>query len=217
MPRYRYNHAHPRLLAVDVSRKLLPWTFAYALNHLLDHAVDLSHFDARCQHDATAAPATSPALLLQVVLFAYAPSVISSRQIERACQEHVAFIALCGDRAPHLTTIAKIISSLGDDLARVFAAVLAVCDAQELMGREMFAIDGAKLPSNASTLRSGTRADFEREAATSARGDGDDAHTASRDRYRANRAGSRHNDAHAHRHAGARLGADSHVARDASR
>jgi hypothetical protein len=54
---------------------------------------------------------------------------------------------------------------LGEDIARVFAAVLAVCDTQGLIGREMFAIDGVKLPSNASKHRSGTRADFERHAA----------------------------------------------------
>ena len=51
-----------------------------------------------------------------------------------------------------------------DDIARVFAAVLAVCDQQGLIGREMFAIDGVKLPSAASKHRSGTRADFERQA-----------------------------------------------------
>ena len=38
------------------------------------------------------------------------------------------------------------------------------CDRQGLIGREMFAIDGVKLPSNASKHRSGTRADFERQA-----------------------------------------------------
>ena len=36
------------------------------------------------------------------------------------------------------------------DIARVFAAVLAVCDAPGLIGREMFAIDVVKLPRNAS-------------------------------------------------------------------
>ena len=74
------------------------------------------------------------------------------------------FIALCGDRAPHFTTMATFVSTLGDDIARVFAAVLAVCDAQGLIGREMFAIDGVKLPSTASTQRRGTRADFARQA-----------------------------------------------------
>jgi transposase len=166
MARYQYIDTQPRLLAVDLSRQLLPGTFEHALNHLLDHAIDLSHFDARYRNDATGAPAYPPALLLKVVLFAYAQGIVSSRQIERACQEHVTFIALCGDRAPHFTTIAKFVSSLGEDIARVFAAVLDVCDAQGLIGREMFAIDGVKLPSNASKHRSGTRADFERQAAT---------------------------------------------------
>jgi transposase len=165
MARYKYIDTQPRLLAVDLSRQLLPGTFEHALNHLLDHAIDWSHFDARFQNDATGAPAYPPALLLKVVLFAYSQGIVSSRQIERACQEHVTFIALCGDRAPHFTTIAKFVSSLGEDIARVFAAVLAVCDSQGLIGREMFAIDGVKLPSNASKHRSGTRADFERQAA----------------------------------------------------
>ena len=164
MARYKYIDTHPRLLAVDLSRQLRPGTFEHALNHLLDHAIDLSHFDDRFQNDATGAPAYPPALLLKVVLFAYSQGIVSSRQIERVCQEHVTFIALCGDRAPHVTTIAKFVSTLDDDIARVFAAVLAVCDAQGLIGREMFAIDGVKLPSNASKQRSGTRADFARQA-----------------------------------------------------
>ena len=71
MARYKYIDTQPRLLAVDLSRQLLPGTFKHALNHLLDHAIDLSHFDARLQNDATGAPAYPPALLLKVVLFAY--------------------------------------------------------------------------------------------------------------------------------------------------
>jgi hypothetical protein len=42
--------------------------------------------------------------------------------------------------------------------------VLAVCDRQGLVGREMFAIDGVKLPSNASKHRSGTGAEWARRA-----------------------------------------------------
>jgi hypothetical protein len=98
-------------------------------------------------------------------LVAYAHGIVSSRGIEAACRDHVTFIALSGDTAPHFTTIAHFVSTLGDDIARVFAAVVAICDAQGLIGREMFAIDGVKLPSNASKRRSGTRGDFERQAA----------------------------------------------------
>ena len=55
-------------------------------------------------------------------------------------------------------------STLGDDIAHVFGAVLAICDREGLIGRERFAIDGVKLPSNASKKKSGTRAEFARQA-----------------------------------------------------
>ena len=66
-------------------------------------------------------------------------------------------MALCGMTALYVATIAHFVSTLRDDLAPVCAAVLAVCDGQGLIGREMLAIDGVKLPSNASKHRSGTR------------------------------------------------------------
>ena len=164
MARYKYLDTNPQFVAVDLARQLLPGTFEHALNHLLDHEVDLAHFDARFRNDTTGAPAYPPAMLLKVVLFAYSHGIVRSRAIERACQEHVTFMALCGMTAPHFTTIAHFVSTLRDDIAQVFAAVLAVCDGQGLSGREMFAIDGVKLPSNASKHRSGTRAEFTQRA-----------------------------------------------------
>ncbi len=164
MARYQPIDTQPKLLPVDLARQLLPGTFEHAVHHLLEHAIDLTPFDARFRNGATGAPAYPPAMLLKVVLAAYAHGVVGSRGIERLCREHVTFIALCGDQPPHCTTIADFVSMLGDAIARVFAAVVAICDRQGLIGREMFAIDGVKLPSNASKRRSGTRADFERHA-----------------------------------------------------
>lgn len=165
MARYKPIDTQPKFLPVDLAAQLLPGTFEHALHHLLDHAIDLTPFDARDQHDSTGAPAYPPGMLLRVVLFAYSRGIVSSRAIARACEEHVTFIALSGDSRPHFTTIAHFVRTLGDQIAPIFAAVLAVCDRQGLIGREMFAIDGVKLPSNASKHRSGTRADFERQAA----------------------------------------------------
>ena len=164
MTRYKSLDTNPQFLSVDLARQMLPGTFEHALNHLLDHEVDLAHFDARFKNDATGAPAYPPAMLLKVVLFAYSQGIVRSRAIERVCQEHVTFMALCGMTAPHFTTIAHFVSSLRDDIAQAFAAVLAVCDGQGLIGREMFAIDGVKLPSNASKHQSGTRAEFTQRA-----------------------------------------------------
>jgi transposase len=164
MARYKHIDTQPKFLPVDLSRQFLPGTFEHAVQHLLDQLIDLTPFDARFRNDDTGAPAYPPAMLLKVVLVGYAHGVVSSRGIERLCREHVTFIALCGDQPPHFTTLAHFVSTLGDDIARVFGAVVAICQRQGLIGQEMFAIDGVKLPSNASKRRSGTRADFERQA-----------------------------------------------------
>jgi transposase len=165
MARYKHIDTQPRFLPVDLRRQLLPGTFEHAVDHLVDHVIDLTVFEARYANDETGAPAYPPAVLLKVVLAAYAHGVVGSRGIAALCREHVTFIALCGDEAPHFTTIADFVSTSSEAIARVFAAVVTVCDQQGLIGREMFAIDGVKLPSNASKRRSGTRAEFERQAA----------------------------------------------------
>ena len=84
----------------------------------------------------------------------------ASRQIERLCRENVVFMALSADSAPHFTTIAGFIARLDAEIVSVFRDVLLVCDEAGLIGRELFAIDGVKLPSNASKQWSGTRAEF---------------------------------------------------------
>jgi transposase len=164
MARYKHIDTSPRFLAVDLQRQLLPGTFEYALNHLLDHALDLSSFDTHYGNDLTGAHAYPPAMLLKVILFAYSQGMVSSRQIARACAEHVTFIALCGDSQPHFTTIAAFVSAMTEDMSQLFTQILYICDRQGLIGREMFAIDGVKLPSNASKAKSGTRADFAHQA-----------------------------------------------------
>jgi transposase len=164
MARYKEVDTSPRLLPVDLQQQLQPGTFEHALNHLIDHELDLSGFDARFCNDTTGASAYPPGLLLKVVLFAYSRGIVSSRAMAAACREQVTFMALTGDRAPHFTTLAGFVSRLSAAIAEVFTQVLYICDRQGLIGREMFAIDGVKLPSNASKAKSGTRSQFERQA-----------------------------------------------------
>ena len=165
MAHYKRIDTNLKFLPVDLTHQLLPGTFEHALNYLLDHELDLSGFDERFCNDATGAPAYAPAVLLKIILFAYSRGIVGSRPIEQVCREHVTFIALSGDQVPHFTTIANFVRDLGGDIADLFTQVLFICDSEGLIGREMFAIDGVKLPSNASKAKSGTRADFERQAA----------------------------------------------------
>jgi len=81
----------------------------------------------------------------------------SSRKIEQACRENIIFIALSADTQPHFTTIADFISTMDNEIVALFRNVLLICDEMKLIGRDMFAIDGCKLPSNAAKERSGTK------------------------------------------------------------
>lgn len=159
MARYKFVDMSPRFLPVVLEDQLVPGSFAHAVHHLVD-TLDLSDFDAHYRNDANGATAHAPAMLLKAVLLAYSQGIISSRSIERACRDNVLFIAITGDAKPHFTTIADFVSRSRDAIASVFAQVLAILGKEGLIGREMFAIDGVKLPSNASKHRSGTRAEF---------------------------------------------------------
>ena len=70
-------------------------------------------------------------------------------------------MALSADTQPHFTTIADFISSLDQEIIRLFLQVLLTCDAMGLIGKEMFAVDGCKMPSNASKEWSGTKEELQ--------------------------------------------------------
>lgn len=166
MARYKpYSYAQGKLIPIHFASQILPGTFEFTLNHLIDHELDLSLFDQRFRNDETGATAYDPRILLKIVLYAYSRGIVSSRKIEQACRENVIFMALSADTRPHFTTIADFISSMDREIIHLFRDVLLVCDDLGLIGKEMFAIDGCKLPSNASKEWSGTRADFEKKAA----------------------------------------------------
>jgi transposase len=164
MARYKhYDYAQMKMLPVSYAAQILAGTFEHTLNRLVDEEFDLKVFEARYRNDETGAPAYDPAILLKVILFAYSRGVTASREIERLCRENVVFMALSADSQPHFTTIADFIATLDGEIERIFRDVLLVCDEAGLIGREMFAVDGVKMPSNASKSWSGTREDFGRK------------------------------------------------------
>ncbi len=164
MARYKeYSYEQAKLIPISFQQQILPGTFEYTLSQLIDQEFDLSVFEARYHNDDTGAPAYDPAILLKIILYGYSRGIVSSREIARCCRENVIFIALSADSAPHFTTIADFVSSVGKEIVALFRNVLLVCDELGLIGRELFAVDGCKLPSNASKEWSGTRADFEQK------------------------------------------------------
>lgn len=164
MARYKPQDHNSLLLPVVLSEQIISGSFAFALNYLVDHELDLSALDARFKNDEVGASAYDPRVMLKIVLLAYSQGLISSRVIEQACQRNVQFIAISGDSQPSHTHIAKFVANLSTQIKPLFSQVLMTCDAQGLIGRDMFAIDGVKLPSNASKERSGTHEELRHRA-----------------------------------------------------
>jgi transposase len=164
MARYKPQDHNSLLLPVVLSEQIVPGSFAFALNYLVDHELDLAPMDAQFNNDEVGASAYDPRVMLKIVLLAYSQGLISSRSIEQACARNVQFIAISGDSQPSHTHIAKFVTNLSTQIKPLFSQVLMTCDAQGLIGRDMFAIDGVKLPSNASKERSGTHAELRHRA-----------------------------------------------------
>lgn len=166
MPRFIPNSTTQGILTpVHLSHQIQKGTFEYTLCHLVDNVLDLSFLNSRFKNDETGAPAYSPKILLKIVLFAYSRGIIHSRKIARACHENMVFAALSANTKPHFTTIANFISSMDKATIRIFRDILLICDNEGLIGRKMFAVDGCKMPSNASKEWSGTKSELKKKAA----------------------------------------------------
>lgn len=158
--RYKeYSYDQQIMIPVSLKNQILPGTFEFTLNILIDE-MDLSIFDRRYINDENGATAYAPALLLKIILFAYSKGIISSRKIAELCQTNIICIALAAESKPHFTTIANFISSLDKECVDLFTKVLAVCYSENLIGKNMFAIDGCKISSNCSKEWSGTKTDL---------------------------------------------------------
>jgi len=156
MARYKnYDYSQKVFVPVSLEDQLAPGTLEFAIHTLVETRMDLSVFDNKYCNDETGRLAYDPKVLLKVVLLGYSRGLISSRKIERACRENITFMALSCGQYPDHSTIAAFVSSMQDEIAGLFRDVLLVCEEMNLLGGTFFALDGCRLPSNASKEWSG--------------------------------------------------------------
>jgi len=157
MAKYKqYDYKQMVMLPISLEDQLSPGTLEFAIHTLVETRMDLSLFDEKYKNDETGRLAYDPKILLKIVLFAYSRGLTGSRKIEQACRENVVFMALsCGEKPDH-STIAAFVSSMKAEIAPLFRDVLLVCEEEGLLAGTFFALDGLKLPSNASMEWSGT-------------------------------------------------------------
>ncbi len=134
----------------------LAWFVLDAVSEL-----DLAAFYGAYRADGHGRPAHDPALMVALVLYAYAVGERSTRQIERRCHEDVAFRVLAANLAPDHATIARFLVRHQAALEGLFSQVLALCARAGLVRAGTIALDSTKVHANASGLQN---ADYERIA-----------------------------------------------------
>jgi transposase len=112
--------------------------------------IDLSPFYARYRQDGWGRAAYDPAMMVAIVLYAYAKGQRSSRGIERACVEDVAYRVIASNLAPDHVTINRFRSEHSDALAGLFSSVLSLCARAGMVKVGTIAVDGTKVHANAS-------------------------------------------------------------------
>ena len=163
MPRFKPADTTQTLLVpVRLVDQLIPGTFEHALHQIIENHIELRELSSRWfKNDSRGAPAFNPSCLLKIVLLGYSKGLFSSRRIAAACRNNILFMALSGDSHPHFTTIAWFVRSLREQILSIFAKVLLICSELQLIGGELFAVDGCKISSNASKEWSGTFQELE--------------------------------------------------------
>jgi transposase len=112
--------------------------------------IDLRVFYADYRGDGWGRAAHEPAMMVALLLYAYAVGERSSRAIERRCREDVAFRVICANRVPDHATIARFRVRHEQALAGTFTDVLALCARAGLVSVGVVALDGSLISGNAS-------------------------------------------------------------------
>jgi transposase len=113
-------------------------------------AMNLDAFYAAYRADGRSRPAYEPSMMVALLLYAYARGVRSSRVIERACEEDVAFRVIAAHQRPDHATIARFIERHQDAIVGLFGEVLILCAQSGLAKVGVIAVDGTKVQANAS-------------------------------------------------------------------
>src|SRR5919108_1946211 len=143
------DREQPFLLPPDVRDWLPEDHFAWFVIDAVER-IDMAAFYAAYREDGRCRPAYEPAMMLALLLYAYARGTRSSRVIERACVEDVAFRVIAAQQRPDHATIARFVERHQRALADVFGSVLGLCARAGLIGGAVVAIDGTKIHANAS-------------------------------------------------------------------
>ncbi|MDH2910804.1 MAG: IS1182 family transposase [Candidatus Eremiobacteraeota bacterium] len=137
-----------------MSPSLQDWLPANHLARLIVETVE--QLDLRMIEDSYAGRgerAYRPKMLVALLLYGYATGVFSSRKLERACFDSVAFRFIAANTSPDHDTIADFRKRILPDLPSIFLQVLLVAKELGVLAVGQISLDGTKMKASASKHR----------------------------------------------------------------
>ena len=110
--------------------------------------LDLNHLSA--VYTGRGSKPFHPAMLVSLLLYGYATGVFSSRKLEKASYDSIAFRYVCANTNPDHDTINSFRKRFLQELAALFVEILVVAEAMGLVKLGTVSLDGTRIKANAS-------------------------------------------------------------------
>jgi transposase len=145
-----YDPEQGLLLPPDLREWLPEGHLALFISDVVDE-LDLSAIVRRYESgDGRGRPPYHPLMMVKLLVYGYCIGKVSSRKLEKATYEDVAFRVLACNQHPDHDSIADFRQRHLAELAKLFVQVLKMCERAGLVKLGHVAIDGSKLRANAS-------------------------------------------------------------------
>src|SRR6266436_7350520 len=125
--------------------------------------LDVSRFYAPYEQETRGAPPFDPAMMVCLLLYASSVGVFSSRKIARACERHLAFLAIVGEDRPDFRTISDFRKLHLEAFKEVFVQVVRLAGEAGLVKLGNVSTDGTKIQGNASRHKAMSYGDMKKE------------------------------------------------------
>src|SRR5438876_14163 len=149
-----YDMNQQLLLPPDLRQWLRPEHLALYVSDVVE-SLDLSGIlNVYEEGDGRGRPPYHPALMVKLLVYGYCTGKMSSRKLEQATYDDVAFRVLSCNQQPDHDSIAGFRKRHLQELGRLFVQVLQLCERAGLVKLGHVAIDGTKIKANASKYQS---------------------------------------------------------------